>query len=658
MPQLDAPSNTAIPVTGAADPRGEGVTSRVLIIAGLLVPLNAFFVLFMSYERNVFDPTLVALFWNVLFLLVVVRLVNQALLRWRPAAAFSPAELLALWVLMAVATSGAGLDSMQCTFLSMQGAFHFASPENHWDSLFLRHIPAALTVSDYGALHRIWNGGSSILEARNLTVWAGPVARWWALMTVLWATPIGLIQLLRKRWVEQEKMGFPIVHLPVELASNRIPWLSNPVFWCAAAVPALINLLGGLHTYYPTIPCFPTAMFDARLDIGRYLAGLGRPWDAASYMLYTCFYPFIIGLGLLLPGELCLSLWFFFLFWRVEKIGASWLGSPAQWDSHYPVAAGGYLALVGFPLWAARHQLGKAFTQAWRREAREPGEPLSSTAAVAILVAGLALLVWVGVSVGLTLPVAVAFFTQYFVMAMVIGRIRAEMGLPTHELERCGPAWMQSTILGPRVLGMRNMSTLSLFYGFTRGMRNIPFPHQFEGQYFASRTGLNGRRMLLATVPFIALGLGWSWFWTLFLSYNRGLGTYRGAFHTWFSQETWNQLGGWLGTNAPVAWGKVGAGAIGFAGYWGVMALRSRWLSWPLHPAGFALSTTWYMSHMWFPMFIAWGLKSATARWFGLPGVRTLPVVAYGLILGDVGTGALWIIYAMIRHVPAYAFWQ
>jgi len=658
VPRTADPADGLDSAPVSADPRGAGVTSRILLLAALLVPLNAFFVLFMSYERNIFDPTLVALFWNVLFLLVVMRLLNQALMRWRPAAAFSPAELLALWVLIAVATSGAGMDSMQCTFMTMQGAARFASPENHWESLFLRYVPSAFTVGQPEALDRIWNGGSSILDLDNLRVWAGPVLRWWAFMTILWSAPIGLIQLLRRRWVEQEKMGFPIVHLPMELAQRRIPWLRSPVFWGAAAVPIVINALGGLHTYYPAVPSIPTAMWDARLDIGRFLAGLGRPWDAAAGMLYTCLYPFIIGLGLLLPGELCLSLWFFFLFWRVEMVVASWLGFQQQWDGPYTVATGSYLALVGFPLWAARHQLRGLVARGFRSAQRDEGEPISYRAALVIFGAGFALLVWAGVSARLSFPVAVAFFAQYFLMAVIIGRIRAEMGLPTHELERMGPTVLQGTILGPRVLGVQSLTSLSVFFGFTRGMRNIPFPHQFESLYFASRTGLDGRRLLLATAPFISLGLLWSWFWTLFLSYNRGLGTYRGPFHTWFAGESWYQLAGWINTDAPVAWPRIGAGALGFAAYWTIMVLRSRWVGWPLHPAGLALSTTWYMAHMWFPMFIAWSLKSVTARWIGLRGVRALPIVAYGLILGDVGTGALCIIYAMIRHVPAYAFWQ
>jgi len=642
----------------STDPRSAGVTLRVLLLAAVLVPANAYCVLFMPYERNIFDPTLVALFWNVLFLLGVLRAINQALLRWRPRAAFSRAELLSLWVLLAVATSGAGMDSMQCTFMTMQGAARFAGRENQWDELFLDRVPPAFTVSDEDALDRLWAGHSSIFDRGNLRVWIGPVARWWVFMTVLWTAPIGLIQLLRKRWVENEKMGFPIVQLPQDLSMERLRWLNQPTFWLAAAVPVFINLLNGLHTYHPVVPSIPTAMFDPRLDLGRHLVGLGRPWSAAGGMLFTCFYPFILGLGLLLPAELCLSMWFFFLMWRVEMVVAAWLGFNQVWDAPYTVSAGGYLALNGFPLWAARRHLWTLVARAFQSSRRDPGEPLSPRAAVALFATGFVVLVWFGRTAGLSLPVAVAFFAQYFLMTLIIGRIRAEMGLPTHELERMGPTVLQGTLLGPQALGLQNLTSLTVFFGFTRGMRNIPFPHQFEGLHFADRVKLDGRRLLLATVPFIALGLGWAWFWTLFLSYNRGLGTYRGPFHTWFAGEAWNQLAGWLNTNAPPAKGRIGAGLLGFALYWAVMTVRTRWLAWPLHPAGFALSTTWYMAHMWLPMLLAWTLKTLTSRWLGLSAVRGLRLVAYGLILGDVGTGAFWIIYAMVRHVPAYAFWQ
>lgn len=612
----------------------------------------------MPYRRDIFDPTLVALFWNVLFLLAVLRALNAVVQRWRPRSAFTRGELLSLWVLLCVATSGAGMDSMQCTFMTMQGAFRFAGRENHWDRLFLRYVPRYFTVSDPEALDRLWAGHSSIFDSDNRRVWLRPVVHWWLLMTVLWTTPLGLIQLLRKRWVEHEKMGFPIVQLPEDLAADRVPWLKDPAFWLAAALPIFINLLGGLHKYYPAVPSFPTALGDPRLDFGRHLLALGRPWNAAGRNLFTCLYPFIIGLGLLLPAELCLSMWFFFVVWRLERVTAAWLGFNQMWEAPYTVAAGSYLALIGFPLWAARRVLVRMVVQAFRTGAREPGEPLSARAALLLFFGGFAVLVGFGRAAGLSVPVAVAFFAQYFLMTLIIGRIRAEMGLPTHELERMGPTVLQGTLLGPQVLGVRNLTGLTVFFGFTRGMRNIPFPHQFEGMHFADKTGISARRLLLATVPFLAWGLAWAWFWTLFFSYGGGLGTYRASFHTWFAGEAWHQLAGWLNANAPVAKGRISAGLLGFAIYWVMMVGRTRRPGWPLHPAGFALSTTWYMSHMWFPLLIAWTIKVLAAHWLGLAAVRRLRLVAYGLILGDVGTGALWIIYAMVRHVPAYAFWQ
>jgi len=78
---------------------------------------------------------------------------------------------------------------------------------------------------------------------------------------------------------------------------------------------------------------------------------------------------------------------------------------------------------------------------------------------------------------------------------------------------------------------------------------------------------------------------------------------------------------------------------------------------WPLHPAGFAISTTYYMQHLWMPMLVAWAGKSLMARYAGRGGTRHLQAVAFGLILGDVMTGSIWAIYSAITRVETYAFW-
>ena len=36
-----------------------------------------------------------------------------------------------------------------------------------------------------------------------------------------------------------------------------------------------------------------------------------------------------------------------------------------------------------------------------------------------------------------------------------------------------GPTVLQGTLLGPRVLGAQNLTTLSVFFGFTRGINDF-----------------------------------------------------------------------------------------------------------------------------------------------------------------------------------------
>ncbi len=643
----------------AVDYRDEGVTWRILIICFLIAPLNAYFMAHLQGPRGLEGPTVVSLFYNVVFVLVIFRGMNALLTRWAPRVAFSPAELLSFFILLSVATCTSGQDTMNTMFGTIHGWAHFATPENGWEDLFWRFVPHGMTVSDKVALRRLWDGDSSIFQPHNLSVWLGPMLRWWLFFTALWSAPVGLAVLFRRRWVEAEKMSFPIVQLPYEL-SRRVTQLPlRPAFWIAIGITWTINLLNGLHQFYPGVPVIAVKLWQSpTINLAKYF--VGRPWNAIG-TFQTCLYPFIIGLGILLPQELSLSLWFFYLFWKVEAIFCAWMGWTQTPEFPYmkEQSWGGYLALLGFSLWAARPY----FRQVMRRisglekPAVDAEEPLRYRTSALIFLAGFLYVTAVGVSQKMSVPVSVAFFAQYYIMTLIIGRIRAEMGLPTHELERLGPTVMQGNVLGPRILGTQNLTSLSVFFSFTRGMRNIPFPHQVEGLYFAYRTGLNGRRLLLATIGMIAFAQAWALFWFLYLGYHHGLGSDWAPWFPWVPQEAWRQLAGWLHADHGFAWGRVIASAIGFAFYFGMMVIRTRFIWWPLHPAGFALGTTWYMAHMWFPMFVAWLLKSIVTRYMGPRAVPGLMAFAFGLILGDITSGCLWVVYALIFQVQTYSFW-
>jgi hypothetical protein len=641
---------------GRSGGRDVGVTARVLLLGGTLAVFNAGFMAFL-HGRGIEDPTVVSLLWNVLFALVVLRLLNGMLLRWWPKLAFSPAELLAFFSLLSVATCNSGLDTFKTTWATIQGPVMFADEQNHWEELFFRYLPTGMLVSDLGALQRLWEGGHLFWEARNWQAWAGPVLRWWLFFVALWTAPVGLAVLLRRRWIESERMGFPIVQVPLELVQPRVP-LGRWTFWLGVAIPAFINLLNGAHVLYPAIPQLPVKLGQSPvLDLRTYL--VARPWNAVD-RFYICFYPFIVGLGLLLPAELSLSLWLFYVFWKAEAIFCSWAGWTQTPDFPYmkEQSFGGYLALLGFALWAARAHLAEVWgALSGRHPQADAGEPLRYRTALLVFLAGFAYVVAVGVSQKLSPWVALAFFGQYYVMSLIVARIRAEMGLPTHELERLGPTVTLGNLLGVRTLGPQNLTSLSVFFSFTRGLRNIPLPHQLEALYFAARTGLDGRRLLLACLLMVPLGQAAAWLWSLHLGYLNGLATPWGRWMPWSCREAWLQLADWLTWPRGVHWGRVEALGLGFAVYWLMMVARTRWVGFPLHPMGFALGTTWYMAHMWFPMFIAWSLKTVATRYFGPKTMGALRAFAFGLILGDVVTGALWILYGLAFHTVTYSFW-
>ena len=645
----------------AAQRKG-GVTLRILIISFVVIPFNAYFMSFLQGPRGLEGPTVVSLFYNVVFLLLLFCLFNAVLRRLKPEAQFTPAELLAFFILLSVATCTSGQDTINTTFGTIQGAFRFATPENGWERMFLKYIPESMTVSDEAALERLWRGEQSIFDPANYKVWFGPMVRWWLFYSAMWAAPAGLIVIFRKRWIERERMTFPVVQLPMEMSQPGVPAFRHAAFYVAVSFAVGVNLLNGMHSLFPAIPEIPIKIWQSDANnVGKFFVSAGRPWNAIGWM-YLCSYPFIIGLALLLPSELSLSLWFFYLFWKGEAIFCSWAGvlnRTPEFPYFKEQSFGGYIAMIAFSVWAARPYM----LAAWRRiigkgsPEVDAGEPLGYRAAFLLFLIPALYVVGVGMSQRMALWVSGAFFVQYYLMSMIVGRIRAEMGLPTHELERLGPTVMQGNVLGPRLLGKQNITGLSVFFSFTRGIRNIPLPHQFEALFFEHKLGLNGKKLLIWSIIAVCVAQAWALFWFLFLGHKHGLGMDWANWMPWASQESWRQLAGWLARDEGFNYGRCLASVGGFAVYFGLMTVRTRFIWWPLHPAGFALSTTWYMAHMWFPMFIAWLAKTIMARYSHAKGMRALTSAAYGLILGDITSGTLWILYSIITRRTVYAFW-
>ncbi len=603
------------------DYRKRGVTLRVVLIALLVAPVNAFFMADL-HRRAIEDPTVVSLFWNCLFMLVMFRLVNSLLLRWAPRFAFSPAELLTFFILISVSTCASGLDTLKTSIGTMQGYAYFASPENHWEDLFGDFLPLSMTVNDLPAIERLWKGDSSIFDPRNYKVWGPVIFRWWLFFTCLWGCTAGLAVFFRKRWVERERMSFPIVQLPFEVSQVSPSSIKHPALWIAFGVAASIGIINGFHVFYPQIPQIPVKIGQSpMMNLSRFF--VGRPWNAVG-RLHACFYPFITGLGMLLPQDMSLSLWLFHLLWKAEAIATSWFGLNSIREFPYmkEQSFGGYLAIIGFALWAARPY----FKAVWERIIGG-GDPEHLHGGPDLRGGG----------------------GDLHQDGLVGLRCVLRAVLPDDDDRRANPGGDGAA--DPRDRAPWAHGHAGEYPGPEQSGRSEP---HFAVAVFRLHAGA---AMLVASMCFVPVGIFFAYFWYLYLGYRYGWGADWSPWMPWSSQEAWRQLTGWLTSPKGFHWGRTIATGVGFVIYFGLMVVRTRWVWWPIHPAGFAISTTWYMSHMWTPMLIAWSTKSLVARYGGLRAVRALPAIAFGLILGDVMTGAGWTIYSLITRVNTYAFW-
>lgn len=88
-----------------------------------------------------------------------------------------------------------------------------------------------------------------------------------------------------------------------------------------------------------------------------------------------------------------------------------------------------------------------------------------------------------------------------------------------------------------------------------------------------------------------------------------------------------------------------------------LMLFRMRFVWWPFHPAGFAISTSWGMNVTWGCLFMSWFIKLIILKYGGPVKYRKIAPFFLGLILGEFTIGSAWTIVGIIGGIPTYGFW-
>ncbi|WP_395139863.1 DUF6785 family protein [Armatimonas sp.] len=635
------------------------VTPRILLIGAVLMFVNAYWVIQVEGVWHSNHASAMSLFWNSIFFLLLMVLFNIGVLkRFVPKYAFSQGELITVYVMMNIATALAGHDSLQLGIPAVQGFPMWFQAQNEsmgWDK-FNRFYPDHLMVKDLEILRPVYYGSSVALlyTPKHLLAWATPILWWTGFIVALGTVMICMNVLIRKQWMDNEKLAYPIVQLPMAMTEGggNIAFFKHKPFWLGICLGAGLDIWNGLATLYPQLPLIPVRHDFGAYNLAQYITS--PPWNANNWIPMPL-YPFIIALGYFLPLDLSFSLWFFYLVKLGLNVLALDIGIQPKPTSVFPFLTqqqfGAWFAILAITLWSARGHLRAVWETIWDPKSAlaldDSKEPLRYRTAFLGILAGLAFLMFFCLKAGMSWGIVIGLFGFYFLLSLGITRLRAELGPPAHEMAfQLNGSSLLTMLFGTQGVGSQNLTMMSMFWWFTgRGYRTHPMPCQLEAMKMGSQSGVDMKGMGLAMVFALLVG-GFASFWAgTHLQYVSGVNQMTN--HNW---GQFQQVKSWIDT--PIPPDIPGQIAMGFGALaaWGMAFLRARFVGWPLHPAGYAIALTFGAEYYWMCLIISTVLKAGVLRYGGLKLHRQVMPFMFGLILGEYAVGAFWSLLSLFLN--------
>ncbi len=641
--------------------RNKAVTWRSILICLLIMPLNSYWVVQMEVVRYSAHPTTISLFFNTVFILLCLTLLNRAVRRVAPRMALERGELLLIFSGLSISSCVSGHDMLQVFVPMLTWTFKHADSGNEWAKIINPHLRDGLFVKDEAIWKSYYLGNDSIWHWRYIQAWLPVVTAWTFFVTLLLFVMLCLNAILRKQWTDNERLTYPIVQLPLQITTEQAfqpkGLFLNRLFWIGFVIAGAIDCINSLNYYYPSIPTVLTPGFgQSFLDIGPMFTQ--KPWNAVGWTPLS-FYPFMIGLGMFMPLDFLFSCVFFYWFWKFEKVTSVALAYDQ--DPRFPYTEtqsfGAYISFCLYSVWVSRHYLKQVLRRAFGKSSDldDSREPMTYRNALLGIGVGVAGLVAFASYLGMVWWVGIVFFLIYFALALAITRMRAELGTPMHDLHFTGPEMIMTRVVGSNAFNVDTRTVFALFFWFNRAYRSHPMPHQLESFKLAEQTGADYRKWSRALL-FLGGAAVFIAFWAiLHLMYSYGA---ESKSRITFGAEAYNTLTGWVKSPQPGKFQEFMAIWVGFGIAFLLQLLRMRFPWWPLHPLAFAVTSSYEINLVWGPLFLAWMFKSLILRYGGRGGFhRSLPFFI-GLMLGQFVVGSLWNIYGILQNVPTYQFWQ
>ena len=543
---------------------------------------------------------------------LVTLLLNPCIRLIRPRWAFNSAELTVIYIMLIIASTIPTWGFASNLVPMLPAVYYFATPENNWEEL--------------------------------------------------------LFPLVRHQWVENERLAFPLVQLPMEMAetggAGKVlgPFFRSPLMWSGFTLAFVLLSMKGLHHYHPIVP-------DPLLY--SYVKLFPDMHSVAVNLSFT-----VLGLAYLLSLQVATSFWFFHLLAQVQMtwqymVGYRLKGEIERFMEGTLLIAheglGAMVVLVLFGAWVSRGHI-KAI---WHKVISghgvdDSGEILSYRAAVAILLGcGTFTTIWLYMS-GVPLFYTVLFLLLTFAIFLFTARLVAEAGLGF-----MSPMVSSQTILtnfaGTSAMTDTGIFSLALTFSWTGSNRVLLMAAAINAMKLAEGVGALKRPLFWVMVVAIVVTLAGSLGIILWSAYEHGAVNLESWFFTGNPRNTHehvqyklqNPMG--FSETPDIMWPRALWTAVGGAVMAALIWARHHFLWWPLHPIGFAVCAGNVIKRAWFSIFLASTFKAVLLRYGGVRYYIALRPFFLGMILGQVSAAAFWMVVDFLlggtgNHVPVFAY--
>ncbi|MBC7785851.1 MAG: hypothetical protein H7144_18645 [Burkholderiales bacterium] len=503
--------------------------------------------------------------------------------------------------------------------------------------------------------------------------WLTPVLTWAIFIFALYGALLCIVVLVRRQWVENERLAFPLAQIELALIEQPQPGkMFNPTlrsgfFWLAFGCVFLLHINNGLANYYPGyLPPIPTTYNFADLMAEP-------PWLYARHELKAAsIYFIVIGATFFIPSAIAFSLWFFFI---LEQLFAMTMGSitgdaflGGTLEQHY----GSIFAFALSVFWVGRHHWALIIRQAFRgRRDGEPDDPyLPYPVAFWGLIGCIVIMcAWMTLA-GCQLPFSIFAVLLLLLLFIVITRIVAEVGLIHGMLvSHLTRPWELFAMYGSgKIIPLKSLYITGMVDGGLFDFREVTSVYASHGikmadqaaPFQARRSG--GWKFIAVLALALVVGYFTGFYSTLHTEYTYAASADQAAvtpinvFGTtqaprWFLMDPAVRYQQERFPMAPDAMhnpaANIGVGFL-FTGFLAAMRLRFAW--WPLHPVGYLMLGTFPGIRLWFSVMLGWIAKTIVVKLGGSKLYVSARPFFIGLIVGECIGAGFWMIIGIVLN--------